>query len=437
MTVTNGITRATDALNHHFFLNHPFDAAAIIEKMSIDDAVAALSRQSVVVLVPVFNYLLPEYGARLITSLPNDISNKLLTELAPPTATRILGHLDGVERAARLDQLEENMKEHLSEILTYPPDTAGRLMDTRVRTFRENTTASEALNQIRDRKMRTARSLFIVDDGHHLSGKVMLEDLALAPDETLLSELEHPILASVRPIDSLQDVTEAFATKNVLDLPVLDLDGLFLGAVTHADLADTVQQEATIDMQTMVGAGKSERALSSPFFAVRKRLPWLQINLLTAFLAAAVVGLFEGTIAQVTALAVLLPVVAGQSGNTGAQALAVTMRGLALREVTIRQWFRIMNKEVIAGAVNGVAVAITCGIGVFVWSQSLGLVAVIAVSMVLAMTAAGFAGAVIPMVLTRLGQDPATSSSIILTTVTDVAGFFSFLGIATLLMAYL
>ena len=191
------------------------------------------------------------------------------------------------------------------------------------------------------------------------------------------------------------------------------------------------------DMQTMVGASKDERALSSPLFAVRKRLPWLQINLLTAFMAAAVVGLFEGTIAKFTALAVLLPVVAGQSGNAGAQALAVTMRGLALREISIRQWARVTIKEVNVGLINGIAVAITCGLGVYIWSGSFGLVIVIAISMVMAMVAAGFAGAVVPIVLTRLGQDPAQSSSIVLTTVTDIAGFFSFLGIATLLSSML
>jgi magnesium transporter len=150
-----------------------------------------------------------------------------------------------------------------------------------------------------------------------------------------------------------------------------------------------------------------------------------------------VVGLFEDTIAQVTALAVLLPVVAGQSGNAGAQALAVTMRGLALREITLRDWIRVTSKEVQVGFVNGLAIAVTCGLGVFLWSGSLGLVVVIALSMVLAMVAAGFAGAVVPIVLKRLGQDPAQSSSIVLTTVTDIAGFFSFLGIATLLMSML
>jgi len=200
---------------------------------------------------------------------------------------------------------------------------------------------------------------------------------------------------------------------------------------------EAAQEEASANAVTMVGAGEDERALSSPLFAIRKRLPWLQINLLTAFLAAAVVGLFEETIAKVTALAVLLPVVAGQSGNTGAQALAVTMRGLALREVRTRHWLRVAAKEAVAGLGNGCAVALTTSAAVYLWSRSAGLALVIGVSMILSMFLAGLAGAAIPMLLAALRQDPAQSSSIILTTVTDVAGFFSFLGIATLLAAML
>jgi magnesium transporter len=166
---------------------------------------------------------------------------------------------------------------------------------------------------------------------------------------------------------------------------------------------------------------------------VRRRLPWLNVNLGTAFLAAAVVGLFEDVIARITALAVLLPVVAGQSGNSGAQALAVTMRGLALREVRLSQWRRLILKELVVGMLNGVAIAAVTAAGVYLWSRSGALTAVIGVAMVISMTVAGLAGASVPMVMKALGQDPATASSIVLTTVTDVVGFLSFLGLATLL----
>jgi magnesium transporter len=221
------------------------------------------------------------------------------------------------------------------------------------------------------------------------------------------------------------------------DLPVVDIDGRLAGVVRFDALVSAVEEESSADLLTMVGASRDERALSSVGFTVRKRLPWLQINLVTAFLAASVVGLFESTIAQFTALAVLLPVVAGQSGNTGAQALAVTMRGIALREIASSHWRQVARKEIGAGIINGIAVALVTAIGVLVWSGSQGLALVIGVSMVLSMVAAGLAGVVIPIVLSGMGQDPAQSSSIILTTVTDVTGFFTFLGIATLLAGLL
>ena len=190
-------------------------------------------------------------------------------------------------------------------------------------------------------------------------------------------------------------------------------------------------------MQSMFGAGREEHALSKVSFAVRKRLPWLQINLATAFLASLVVGLFEDTIARITILAVFLPVVAGQSGNTGSQALAVVIRGLALREISISQWFKVARKEIMVGLINGIVVAITTGTIVYFWSASFGIAVVIAISMVVSMMIAGFSGAVIPVALKAIGQDPATSSSIILTTVTDICGFLSFLGLATALASVL
>jgi len=217
----------------------------------------------------------------------------------------------------------------------------------------------------------------------------------------------------------------------------VDFEGRVQGVIRQAALVSAAQADATADMQAMVGASRDERALSGFGFAVRRRLPWLQINLVTAFVAAGVVGIFEGTIARFTALAVLLPVVAGQSGNTGAQALAVTMRGLALREIRPRHWLRVASKEVAAGAINGIAVALVTGLAVLVWSRSPGLAAVISTAMVMSMVIAGLAGASIPIMLTIVGQDPASASSIVLTTVTDVVGFLSFLGLATLAAGFL
>jgi magnesium transporter len=223
----------------------------------------------------------------------------------------------------------------------------------------------------------------------------------------------------------------------LINLPVVDIHNKLLGVIRYNTLVQTAKEDVTEDVQAMFGAGRDERALSKVSFAIRKRLPWLEINLATAFLAAAVVGLFEDTIARITVLAVFLPVVAGQSGNTGSQALAVTIRGLALREIRPRHWFKVARKEVTVGFINGIAVALTTSLIVYFWTGSIGLPVVIATSMVLSMVIAGLSGAIIPMVLQAFGQDPAQSSSIVLTTVTDVFGFLSFLGLATALATVL
>ena len=321
--------------------------------------------------------------------------------------------------------------------MSHSPDSAGRLMGTRIDHYTPDMTVRQALEKLRARKRPNVRVLFLVDGDRILQGMVQIQDLALAKHESRLEELRRNVPAFVELTATKEEIVDKFEQFRMTELPVLDINGALMGIVRHHTLIDVAKEESSLDIQTMVGVSKDERALSKASFAVRKRLPWLQINLATAFLAAMVVGIFEDTIARVTALAVLLPVVAGQSGNTGAQAMAVTMRGLALREVWPRQWPRIVFKELSVGFWNGLAVALTTVVGVYIWSRSPGLCLVIGLSMVLSMIIASVSGAAVPILLVKAGQDPAISSSIFLTTVTDVMGFFSFLGIATLLMGLL
>lgn len=424
-------------LNRRFLRAYPTTAARRVEAMSLDQAVEEVSTLSADALVTTWPSLGADRGAALIARMPETLARKLLASLLPTEAARFLGAMAEDDRTRLVDGLEPDLRAQLLELMTYPDDTAGRLMDTRVLTFRPDMTAAAALHLLRVSRTRAVRTLFVVDEHNRLRGQVPIQQLAIAEPEACLRDLAQPVPAAVNALDPRDEVVQTVEKHRLTDLPVVDLDGRLIGLIQHDMLVQALQEEAVADIGTMVGVSRQERALSKPWFAVRKRLPWLQINLLTAFLAASVVGLFEGTIAKFTALAVLLPVVAGQSGNAGAQALAVTMRGLALREVTAGQWFAVTSKEVGVGLLNGIAVALTCGLAVWVWSRSFGLVLVISSSMVLAMVVAGFAGAIVPMVLTRLGQDPAQSSSIVLTTVTDVAGFFSFLGIATLLSGLL
>lgn len=435
--MSKGAEAAIAALNLHFLLDYPREAARRIEAMPPDEVGAMLAAQPVHAVLPVWH------------SLATDVEQAVFTELPEPRAVELLAEMEPARSAALLSRLEEKKREHFIKLLNaqvaaeigrlmqYPPDSAGQFMDPRVLAFRAELTAHEALARLRQTKRRGLRELYVVDDDGRLEGRVDIQDLALAePDETL-ARIARKIVDAVQDTASREDVVEKMQQDAVTDLPVIDFDGRLVGVIHQAMLASAVQQETTLDILTMVGASRDERALSSATFAVVKRLPWLQINLLTAFLAASVVGLFESTIAKYTALAVLLPVVAGQSGNAGAQALAVTMRGLVLREISLRHWPRVVFKEFNIGLMNGLAIAATTAIGVYIWSGSLGLVLVIAASMVISMVAAGFAGALVPIMLQRFGQDPAQSSSIILTTVTDVVGFFSFLGIATLFSSLL
>lgn len=428
---------AIRALDRRFLLDHPWRAVQQIESMPAADAAAALAPQPAPVLAPVILRLTPNVACNLLRKLPDELVAAVLSEMLPNEALRLLAYLDEEERDSMLAGVDKAIASEIRRLMTYPEDSAGRLMDTRIRHFRGTATVAQTLAELRTARARTTRSLFLVDENNRLSGKVGIQDIAVSEPGTKLEALATPVSATVTPITPRDEVVELLERHLLADLAVVDLDGRLLGVIYHARLLQAIHEDASADIQAMVGVSRDERALSPAVFAVRKRLPWLQINLLTAFMAAAVVGLFEDTIARFTALAVLLPVVAGQSGNAGAQALAVTMRGLALREISVRHLLRVMFKEMSVGFLNGLAVALTCGIGVYLWSGSIGLVLVIAMSMVLAMVAAGFAGAVVPITLVRLGQDPAQSSSIVLTTVTDIAGFFSFLGIATLLAGML
>lgn len=420
-------------LNQRYLMDFPYEASVNIEMMSADEAAAVLSKQPASDLQKIWKHLTVNAAASILNAMSEEIRSDVLRTLPSNDALRFLGVMEDTQRERCLELMGPELAGELRTIMTYPQNSAGQLMDSRVQVFREKMSVSQALNILRKTKAKTARSIFIINEEGRLGGMVAIQDMALAEPDEILKDLARPIVATVNAVSSGQEVADIMERYKVVDLPVVDFDGALLGIVYNATLVKTVEEAASAGLQTMVGASKDEKALSTPLFSVRKRLPWLQINLLTAFMAASVVGIFEDTIARFTALAVLLPVVAGQSGNSGAQALAVTMRGLALREITIRDWFAVMVKEASVGFFNGLAVAITCGICVFIWSGSVGLVVVIALSMVFAMVAAGFAGALVPIVLTRLGQDPAQASSIILTTVTDIAGFFAFLGIATLL----
>jgi magnesium transporter len=421
-------------LVQRFVQLYPEEAAHEVERLRVEEALDIVVQLETTAAGNLLERLLPDFAARVLDELPLDTVTKLVMRMDPVRAAMAMLRLAAEKQQQILQSLPAMVSEEMRELMVYPADSAGGLMDPRVLSFRKTTQAGEALQAIRASHQTKIYDVYLVDEEGILVGYVALQDVALADTKTTLGELARKVPGSVPAVEPAAEVVQLFEEKKLSSVPIVDFEGKLLGVVRYDVLLSAAQEEAVEDMQSMVGVSPDERALSSPFFAVKKRLPWLQINLGTAFLAAAVVGLFEETIAQVTALAVLLPVVAGQSGNTGAQALAVAIRGLTLKEVRMSQWLILVRKEMLAGFINGVAVALVTGLGVWIWSKSIGLVLVICSAMVMSMTIASVSGALVPLILKACKQDPAQSSSIILTTVTDVMGFFSFLGLAKVFM---
>lgn len=428
---------AMQALNRRFFVDFPLEAARELERLPAAEIARAFALHPPSAVLRPWQRFTPDIAAAVLAETSPELTRYLLTEAPPVVSAAVLAQFPPEERERLLASLDATVGRELRDLLAYPENSAGRLMDPVLAPVRAEISIADTLERLRSARRRGLRELFVVDAGGKLTGRVEIQDLATADARAALASLVKPLLAVARDLDPREDVVNSLQQQPITELPVVDSEGRFVGVIRHAALVFALEQETSVDIQTMVGASRDERALSGSLFAVRKRLPWLQLNLLTAFLAASIVALFEGTIAKFTALAVLMPVVAGQSGNAGQQALAVTMRGLVLREVSLRQWPRLLWKEAGTGFVNGVAVAATTALGVWVWSRSPGLVAIIASAMVISMSIACIAGALVPLLLRRFGQDPATASSIFLTTVTDMTGFLSFLGIATLLSGML
>jgi magnesium transporter len=259
----------------------------------------------------------------------------------------------------------------------------------------------------------------------------------IAPPDKRLEEISRKDVFTIHCFLNIQDAATELSRRRYFAAPVVDSQNHMLGIIKAERLIQGVQEDLTKDIQRMFGAGSDERVFSTIVFSIRKRFPWLCVNLATAFLAAAVVALFEGIIAKLTILAVFLPVVAGQGGNAGAQSLAVIMRGIVMREIPKNKIFSLIFKEGKLGAVNGTLIGVVTALVAWLWYGNPYLGLVIGLGMLLNLIFAGLSGASIPLLMKKIGLDPAQSSSIILTTVTDVMGFIAFLGLAVLFQSYL
>jgi magnesium transporter len=364
--------------------------------------------------------------ARLVQEIPSDDAAPLIEGLAPEL------------RAVVLELIRPRPGGGVSELLEYDERTAGRLMNPNVFALPEELTAGEAITAIQTaRDVEMVFYLYVVDERRHLVGVTSLRRLLLVPPDTPLKRIMTADVHSARVDTDQEEVARQVASYNVLALPVVDVENKLVGVITVDDVIDILKDEATEDVFRFAGVSVDDGVLSPPTDSIQRRLPWLGVNLITAFIAASVVAMFRLEIEQVTALAFLMPIVAGMGGNAATQTLAVTVRGLALGELTWSNARAALAKEGLVGLANGLVLGLVAALAAWALYRDPILGMILALAMVINMFIAATAGTVIPLGLRALKVDPALASSVFITTLTDIFGFFSFLGLARLFIGFL
>ncbi len=418
---------------------HPADLADALQRIPAEEARALLEHLSPAKAAAVAAELEEDQVRDLLPGFTPDQLGAMLQELPADEAADLAQGLPLETRGDALAAMEPEDSARVTALLKYPEDTAGGIMSDRFIALQPDQTLAEAQEMLRaepEPEGKDVSYLYVTDKHGRLSGVVSLRDLVFRRPERKVAEVMSREVRFLWADADQEEIARQFDHYHYMGLPVLERDRRLVGVVRASDALEIAQDEATEDMQLMVGLSGEERALTPWQTSIQRRLPWLYINLGTAFLAAIVVSLFESTIAGWTALAVFLPIVAGQGGNAGVQTLTVIIRDLALGEIAMKDARRTLIKELILGALNGLAIGLVLGLAGFLWKGDLQLGLVAGVAMLLNMVAAALSGVLIPYGLKVFKVDPALASGIFLTTVTDVAGFFFFLGLAALSLRY-
>jgi len=426
-------------LVRNYFKDYPTAAAHALETMSSEEAVTVLSSLPPSMVATALNYLNDAYAAVLLEKIPPSTFKHIGNRLDAQKTANILLRFSGEMRKSLLNILDEKQRRQIQELLDFPERSAGRVMSMNFVAFHSDIRVRDAIDKIRRmaKKGAALSYIYVIDTENRLVGILNMRDMLLADSSALLEHIMRKDIFSVNCMEEVENITNAFLDRKFFAVPVVDSENRLLGVIRAEHVIGDVQDAATEDIQKMFGAGGDERAFSPLSRSFKTRLPWLHVNLATAFMAAYVVSLFEGIIAKITILAVYLPVVAGQGGNAGAQSLAIVMRSLVMREVPPHKVKKLLLKETYIGAVNGIVIGIVTALIAWLWQGNPFLGVVVGLGMIVNLTVAGLSGALIPVTMKALRLDPAQCSSIILTTITDVMGFFAFLGFAVLFQNFL
>jgi magnesium transporter len=411
--------------------------AQFLERQPVDDRRAVLRRMANERASEVLAEMDGEKAAEVLTEMRERRAVEMLERFAPDDAADIVAELDEGERDRLMGKVDSKTASTVRKLLAYDPNTAGGAMNPDIETLADTMTAAEAIAAIRGwtDEGENLHYIYVLDGEKRLTGSVSLKHLIQALPTDAVDDVMNADLSSAVDVGTDREkVALKMAECNLPELPVINADGVLLGVITHDDVIDIMREEATEDMQVMSGAGGDEGIHDNIFYSVRKRLPWLQLNLGTASIAAGVVICFQHQIGQMPLLAGLMPIVAGIGGNCGQQTLAVTIRSLALGEIHDSDTREVFYKQILIGIINGVGVGLVASLLVTLFTKNYRIGGVLMVATMANMALGGLVGAAIPLVMRKLNRDPAQCSSIVLTAITDTGGFLIFLSLGTWLL---
>jgi len=423
---------------------HPADAADLLERLGADERAR------------VVEILRSEFDSEILSELDETVRDHVVECLGVENVAVVIVGMDSDDALEVVEELDEDEQQQvldaipvgdrtlIEEGLSYPEDSAGRLMQREVVTIPTFWNVGETIDFLRksdDRDDGEGENelptqfydLFVVDPSHKPVGTIPLSRILRTRRPVSVTDIMETEMKLLPVTTDQEDVAFVFRQRDLVSAPVVDDGGRLVGAVTIDDVVDVIDEEHEEDIM-LLGGVKEDDLYDATLDTTRARFMWLLINLGTAILASIVIGLFDATLEQMVALAVLMPIVASMGGNAGTQSLTVAVRALAMKELTSTNAVRVIGKEALVGVFNGVLFALLIGIVVWLWFGSVGLGVVIGLAMIVNMFVAGLAGTTIPLALDRMGIDPAVASSVFLTTLTDVVGFFVFLGLAALLL---
>jgi magnesium transporter len=416
---------------------HPADIAELALELERDERIALLDHLPTDLVGQLLEFVEDDDLREMIAGIGVEDLPAVLEEVEDDVAADVIQQLEPEDRAETLAALDR--ADEVAELMRYEDESAGSIMSHGFVALNERISVQQAIDYLRVLRPPSDRVyyLYVIDEEKRLRGTVSVRDLIVSSPRAPLSEITNPDVHAVTADTDQEEVARTLQKYNLLAVPVVDEENRLVGVTTADDLMDVLQEEATEDMYLMVGLAEAETVLSPVRESLRRRIPWLLVNLATAFAAALVIAPFEGTIARAAALAIFMPVIAGHAGNTGTQVATLVVRGLALNEVRMSDVGRIIRKELAFGLVHGALAGFLTALLALVIAFNPWLGLVVFLALVLNVIAAGVIGALIPLGLRRMGADPALGSSIWLTTVTDMLGFVMLLGFGALLITRL